>query len=354
MNQPDMKIRGVAAAFPERVVSNDEILSIIEAHSRDAFVGDLRQALGATKFFLEHTGARNRRWIAPGEVVFSYTERAIVEALDAAGIDRQDVDLLIHCGVDRRVVEPGQSFFIAKAMGMKHVQCFDVLEACASWMRGMHLARSLLRSGGYRHILVVTSEFAAHEGEWAYKNFCLERIADLEWAFPSYTIGESATATVVTVAEQYEGWYFDFVGRPQHAELCMCPMDDYADEVAIMNGASLRGKGGRRFISYGKQMRDVGIGEMYDLLSRAKGRIERCDIVFPHTQQQRSWSDDSRHSGLEIPFYFVYPEYGNLVSSSIPGAMALAEREGQLIRGAQVGVLMAAAGLSLSLATFQY
>lgn len=354
MNEIDMKICGIAAAFPERVVSNDEILSMIEAHSREVFDGDLPKALGATKMFLEYTGARNRRWIAPGQTVFSYTERAIVEALEAAGIGRQDVDLLIHCGVDRRVVEPGQSFFIAKAMGMKRVQCFDVLEACASWMRAMHLARSLLRGGGYRHILIVTSEFAVHEGEWGYSNFRLGQMTDLEWTFPTYTIGESATATVISAAEQHGGWYFDFVGRPQYAELCMCPIDDYADEVATMNSASLHGKGGRRFVSYGKQMRDIGVDEMYSLLSRAKGRIEHCDIVFPHTQQRRSWNEDSQRIGLELPFYFVYPEYGNLVSGSIPGAMALAECEGRLTRGAQVGVLMAAAGLSLSLAIFQY
>jgi 3-oxoacyl-[acyl-carrier-protein] synthase III len=134
----------------------------------------------------------------------------------------------------------------------------------------------------------------------------------------------------------------------------MCPIDDYEPEVAQMNGASLRGKGGKRFVSYGKQMRDIGVDEMYGLLERSRDRIDHCDIVFPHTQQRRSWIEDSQRINVELPFYFVYPEYGNLVSGSIPGAMALAEREGRLTRGSRVAVLMAAAGLSLSLATFTY
>jgi 3-oxoacyl-[acyl-carrier-protein] synthase III len=354
MSRIEMKIQAVAAAFPQRVVSNDEILQIVEARSRDGFEGDLPKALQATKMFLEYTGAKNRRWVAPGENVFRYTEQAVMKAMHQANVDLSAVDLLIHCGVDRRVVEPGQSFFIAKALGMRDVECFDVLEACASWMRCMQLARMFIKSGRYKNVLVVTAEFAVHEGEWAHRNFCLSNMGDLEWAFPSYTVGESATATLLGATDEEDCWKFDFVGMPQHAELCMCPIDDYADEVAVMNGTSLKGKGGKRFVSYGKQLREVGLEAMRGLLERSRDDITRTDIVFPHTQQRRSWVEDAQRMKVDMPFYFIYPEYGNIVSSSIPAAMALAEAEGRLTRGAEVGVLMAAAGMSLSLATFRY
>lgn len=354
MSRIEMKIQAVAAAFPDRVVSNDEILQIVETRSREGFEGDLPKALQATKMFLEYTGAKNRRWVAPGENVFRYTERAVKQAMHLADVDLSEVDLLIHCGVDRRVVEPGQSFFIAKALGMRDVECFDVLEACASWMRGMQLARMFIKSGRYRNVLVITAEFAVHEGEWANRNFSLSNMSELEWAFPSYTVGESATATLVGATDEDDCWKFEFHGMPQYAELCMCPIDDYADEVAMMNGASLKGKGGKRFVSYGKQLRDAGVEAMLGLLERSKDDIARADIIFPHTQQRRSWVEDAQRMKVDMPYYFIYPEYGNLVSSSIPAAMALARDEGRLTRGVEVGVLMAAAGMSMSLATFRY
>src|SRR5690606_14008827 len=111
-------------------------------------------------------------------------------ALAESGLSLGDIDLLIHASVDRRVVEPGQSFLIARALGARSLQCFDVLEACNSWVRAAHLAHGLLGTGEYEHVLIVTSEFSVHEGEWLFRNFAIESDEDLHWAFPAFTVGE--------------------------------------------------------------------------------------------------------------------------------------------------------------------
>ena len=73
----------------------------------------------------------------PREPHFAHTDQVINEALRRANMSRDDIDLLIYTGLDKRVAEPGQSFFIAKAMGMLRAQCFDITEGCGSWTRAL-------------------------------------------------------------------------------------------------------------------------------------------------------------------------------------------------------------------------
>ena len=82
--------------------------------------------------------------------------------------------------------------------------------------------------------------------------------------------------------------------------------------------------------------------------------LESADVVFPHSHAQRIWVDLAKGMKKEIPFFFAYPTHGNLVSGSVPGAMALAESQGKLKRGDRVTAWMCAAGLSFSMYTFDY
>ncbi|MBI2732193.1 MAG: 3-oxoacyl-ACP reductase, partial [Aquabacterium sp.] len=146
-----MHIAGVAFAYPERTVSNTDMLQIVADQSREGFQGDLNAALQTIEFYLNYIGSVNRHWLAEGEQAFTYTERAINQALAQAGLEKDDIDLLIHASVDKRVIEPAMAFFVAKAMGMHKTQCFDVTEACGSWTRATQIAQAFLASGQFKN-----------------------------------------------------------------------------------------------------------------------------------------------------------------------------------------------------------
>ena len=264
-----------------------------------------------------------------------------------------DVDALIFASIDRRVLEPGESFFIAKALGMRATQCFDILEACNGWSRAAQVADALIRARQLRSVLIVTAEFTAHEGEWITSSYGLKSSADLEWAFPSYTLGESASATLLT-ADDANPWHFDFRSRPECADVCMIPLDDYSDAMVRMGPTTKAGLGGRRFVSYGRRLHQAGFAIGLELLGNYRQLKDDVKIVIPHSHSRKAWIDAAHMLDLDVPFYFVYPTYGNLMTGSVPCALSLAIDEGRVERGDTVFALVPAAGMSLASYTFRY
>jgi len=350
-----MEIKSISASFPERKVSNEETINILRENSQKIFTGDLELMLDRVKKTLEYTGLKTRRWLSKNEKPFDHIEKVINEALSKANMKKEDIEMLIFAGLDKRVIEPGFSFFIAKAMGFKEIECFDVTEACNTWTRAVIIADSFLKTKRNQNVMVVTSEFFLHENEAGFKNFSITKEKDLEWAFPTYTLGESATAVILTENEN-KNWDVKNTSYPEYADLCLTPFDSYDDIMGTMNGVSFQGQGDYRFISYGKLLHQVGAKTGIKFLEKHNffSKEENYDIVFPHTQAVNPWEEDIRLSSKKLPFFYIFQDYGNLITGSVPGAIYIALKEGKLKRGDKVLCLLPTAGMSFSLYSFIY
>ena len=245
------------------------------------------------------------------------------------------------------------AFFVAKAMGMDKTQCFDVTEACGSWTRATQIAQSFLASGQFKNILIVTAEYASHEGQPLAQNHKLTSLADLEWAFASYTVGEGSTATVLT-ADEGKPWQFDNRTFTQWADLCMSPIVEDDIETMRLGDLSIAGKGRLRFSSYGKKMQDNTLKDLEEMMRENPIPVDEVDLFIPHTNTLTAWRDLEKRLGKKVPYMFMLPEYGNLVTNSVPAALATAEKEGRLERGHKVTALMTAAGMSYTRYNFVY
>tara|TARA_Y100001954_G_scaffold86756_1_gene95102 strand:- start:12076 stop:13122 length:1047 start_codon:yes stop_codon:yes gene_type:complete len=348
-----MKIEAVALSLPERQISNDDILDYIREKSKNSYKGDLEKSLREVKFFLGLCGAQNRRWAAPGENTFKkHTEKAILEVLEKSNTHPEEIDLLIYSSVDRKVAEPNESYLLAKALGLKKTECFDILEACNSWSRATQISQSLLKSPDYRKVLVVTAEYMIHEGMWGQNAFHVKSPEEFEWKFPSYTLGEGSTATLLS--NEGEDWNYKFLGMPEHADLCICPLENFNEQETNMNGVSVAMNGKGVFTSFGRKMEVPGKKALIDILDSSAVPLKDIDIIFPHSHAKKVWSDISKEEELNLPLYFIFPETGNLVTGSIPGAMSMAIEENALKRKDLVAGWMAAAGMSFSMYTFNY
>ena len=81
---------------------------------------------------------------------------------------------------------------------------------------------------------------------------------------------------------------------------------------------------------------------------------EGVDIVFTHTSSTKDWHAANARHGLADKIYHLYPRTGNIVSASIPGALAQAKEEGRLKAGDRVLFLMASAGMSFAAGRFDH
>lgn len=347
-----MHLDSIQAVFPSRVVSNDEIIELVRRHSERSFAGDLPDTLALIERLLVLSGARSRRWLAEGETPIALLEAAALRALAEAGVDQRDVDLLIYVGVGKGFLEPGQSYLVAQALGMDRVECFDILDACMSWTRAMHLADGLLELGRYRRILIVNAELNTFEGGPLFPcNYRLQSRAQLEWTFASYTIGGAATATLVS-ADRDRPWAWRFASRPDLADLCTIPGSGHA---LFAKASEKIGKNGDyQFASYGKELhahaREPAVALMRAILAE-HGEVQR---IFPHASSFKEWDTFAGDLEVRDRVHHMYPDYGNLVSASVPAGIAVAIADGLVRRGDRLAGWVGSAGMSFAAYTFRY
>src|SRR6478736_5407477 len=182
-----MKIVHVAHALPSRKVTNQDLIAEMVQRNRTRFsnkqLDELQQRMQLS-FRISGTEVRYHR--AEGEKAFSVGMKAGRLALERTGISPTEVDLLIYAGVGRGWLEPAMANIFQAELGLTRATCFDVLDACASWIRSLQLAKALIAAGVYRTVMILNCELNFRE----YANFDIERMEDLEYAFSAFTIGE--------------------------------------------------------------------------------------------------------------------------------------------------------------------
>jgi 3-oxoacyl-[acyl-carrier-protein] synthase III len=338
-----MKLDAVTAAVPSRLVTNDEVVGLLLRHSRPVFNGNLHEAAESVAFLLERSGAKRRYWLGSGESPLDLVQRAFDEALDSAGCERGEIDLLIFAGIDRGFIEPGNAYFVAAALGLDRVECFDISDACHGFSRSVNIVDALLRTGRYRRAVVVNAEFGMSEGGAVYPGlYTLRHETDLEWAFPAYTIGEVATVTILSAGGGE--WDFRFASRPDLAELCTIPVAGY--DRWVPPGSKAGAAGLYQFSSFGGEMEEVAWEEIAKLFAGID--INGVDAIFVHTAAARPWMVAAAERGLVDVLHNPYAEYGNVASAAIPLGVALAWGDGRIGRGDTLVACVGSAGMAFS------
>ena len=127
-----MRIAAVQHAVPTRRITNDWILERIREYNRPRMTSLQFDAVEhGVRQMLESSGTEVRYRLNEGEKAFDFGVEAARQALDAASVRPQDVDLLIYAGVVRGWLEPATANLFQGALGMAKATCFDVLDACA-------------------------------------------------------------------------------------------------------------------------------------------------------------------------------------------------------------------------------
>lgn len=347
-----MKLESVKVALPSQKLTNDDIVSLIEKHSQDIFEGDLHKALEQIRFSLKYSGASDRYWLAEGETPIQLLTNAINDALEQAECCKDDIDLLIYTGIGRGFLEPSAAYFVAQTLGMNRVQCFDILDACMSWTRAVSLSYSLLKTGVYKRIMIVNAEFNLSIKEGVYPQlFQLKSLEQITWSFPGYTLGEAATATILSADPERE-WQFQFQSRPDLAFLCNVPLDGYEGFCSPNDYIGRNGIG--CFTSFGNELHSKGALELLAIFKSLEIPLKEVRAVFPHASSKRDWEKVGQLSGIQHLLWFIYPHYGNLVSASVPTGIALAATAGDIERGDRLVGWVGSAGMSFGCYSFIY
>jgi len=137
------RISGTGMQLPERVVSNDDLTKLMDT---------------TDEWIRQRSGIQTRRYVEPGQKPSELACGAVEQALDAAGLGPDDVDLVVLATLSAEADFPGTSFFLHERLGLSETPCFDLRAQCSGFVYALSTANAFVRSGQYRRVLVVGCE----------------------------------------------------------------------------------------------------------------------------------------------------------------------------------------------------
>lgn len=344
-----MKITGIKAVLPSKIVSNRDIQNMIVEHSESLDKDQLDRALRRISFFLAFSGAKERRWLDEAESPFELLSIAVRDALTEAQLKPSEIDLIIYTGVDRGFLEPAMAYLVGAALGMRHAHCFDIVDACMSWTRAAYVVSNLIAAKAYKKVLIVNCEFSMRQGGRANPAcFCLTSSEQAEWNLAAYTIGEAASATVLV--DGGSPWDFHFSSVNDYSDLCSVPLDSY--QLYCKATDKLGRNGENKFYSFASEMFNVGKPHAISIFEQLKAPVETIKAIFPHAASMQAWWEVGCELKVQDKIQFIYPDYGNVVSASVPVALARARDRGVVQAGDLCAGWVGSAGLSFASFSF--
>lgn len=127
------------------------------AADSDKVASSARFDAAAARFMADpFRGCVERRWLAPGEKAIDLEEPAARSAIEAAGLEPTDIDLIICSSFFPDQLDVGNGAFLAKRLGIR-CPAWNLESACASHLVALEAATGLVAAGLHRHVLCVTS-----------------------------------------------------------------------------------------------------------------------------------------------------------------------------------------------------
>lgn len=347
-----MKIEAIKAVLPTKKLTNDDILALIEKYSPISSQIEKNKALRKIRFLLSYSGANIRNWLNLDEKPIDLISSAFEQALAEAKCDKNEIDLIIYTGVGRGFLEPSGAYHVAGSLGLKKAECFDILDACMSWSRALSLVYALFRTGQYNRALIVNAEFNLSSGNAIFPSvFRLPSVEAIQWSFPAYTLGEAATATIVSCDPERE-WEFHFKSRPDLADLCNIPLFGYKGYCKPSDRIGLNGI--QKFTSFGADLHRLGFEEIINVFKCLKAPVEKIRAIFPHASSKKDWDNFGEALSIKDLIWHIYPTCGNVVSASVPVGITSAIDAGKIKRGDRIVGWVGSAGMSFAAYSFIY
>lgn len=149
-------IAGSGVAIPPNRVTNEMLSMIMDAND---------------EWIRERSGVEARHYVDEGTSTSDLGVEAATNAIAAAGINKNDVDLIIFATMTPDYFFPGCGGLLQSKLGLGHVPCFDIRQQCAGFLFGMQLADAQIRSGMAKTVLLVGAETHTGFMPWTADNY---------------------------------------------------------------------------------------------------------------------------------------------------------------------------------------
>lgn len=323
------KIRSLGAFAPAKKICNADLAARVDTNDQ---------------WIVSRTGIKERRELAEGENASDLGLKASEAALADAGVPAENLTHVITATCTPDYLSPSVSCIIAGALKTPPIMAFDISAACAGFIYGLSVCRSILAGEPGAKILFVCAEALTRRLDWTDRSTCV-------------LFGDAASACVLEAGDE-----------PGLCEIkdVVCQSDGSQKDLIIVGGGTAC-----RYVKDGKvdsdfflsmQGRDTykhAVREMVSvcelILARNDLEIGDIDLFIPHQANLRII--EAVGSRLQIDPAKVFTnvaDYGNTSAASIPLAIAEAYNQGRIVKNSHVLVTAFGAGLTWGAAILRF
>ncbi|AMG58263.1 beta-ketoacyl-ACP synthase III [Pantoea vagans] len=293
------KIIGTGSYLPSQVRTNADLEKMVET---------------SDEWIVTRTGIRERRIAAPDETVATMGFSAAQRALEMAGIEANDVGLIIVATTSSSHAFPSSACMIQQMLEIKDCAAFDLAAACAGFTYALSVADQYIKNGAVKHALVIGADVLA-------------RALDPEDRGTIILFGDGAGAVVLSQSEEQGIISTHLHADGRYAQLLTLPYQDRAhqDQPAYVTMA-------------GNEVFKVAVTELAHIVDETlqANNLDRemLDWLVPHQANLRIISATAKKLGMTMDKVVVtLDRHGNTSAASVPSALDEAVRDGRIKPG---------------------
>jgi 3-oxoacyl-[acyl-carrier-protein] synthase III len=285
-------ILGTGHSYPEGILTNADLEKMVET---------------SDEWITTRTGIKQRRKAAPGEYTSLFAVKAARQAIERAGLQPSDIDLILCATVTPDQILPSTGCIIQAELGANKAAAMDLVAACSGFLYGLTVADTMIRTEQSKYALVIGAEILTQYVDYTDRQTCV-------------LFGDGAGAAVLGA-----------VNNSQGILAARIRSDGRYEEQLYSPGGGTRRPASAETLAAGDHFFKMKGNELFKVAVRSMAEISRevleeaglsandVTLFIPHQANQRI--TDAVASKLHVDVDRVYSNiamHGNTSSASIP------------------------------------
>ena len=321
-------VTGWGRYVPDQILTNADLEKMVDTND---------------DWIVSRTGIRERRVAAAHETTASMASVAALRAIRTAGLDPDDIDLILLATLTPDYWMPSTAALVKEAIGNQRAAAMDVSAACSGFVYAFSTAQAYVTSGLAKHVLVIGAELLTRFLDYTDRSTCI-------------LFGDGAGAVVVSASQEPGGSLgIELTTEPQGAYMIWLPAGGAKSppsrETVARGEHYIRMEGRETYRFATRTLASTA------LASIRKAGLEPSDVslFIPHQANIRIIEAVAKGLGLPMERMYVnLDRYGNTSAASVPIALAEAVNGGRIGIGDNVCIVAFGAGFTSGAATIEW
>ncbi len=294
------RIIGTGSYLPHKVLSNHDLEKMVDTNDQ---------------WIQERTGIKKRHIIADGETTTDLAFNAAKKAIEAAGIENTEIDLIIVATTTPTKIFPSTASLVQEQLGISGCPAFDIQAVCTGFIYALTVADKFIKSGSAKNALIIGAECLSRIVDWNDRNTCV-------------LFGDGAGAVVLQASEET-----GILSTHIHSD------GKYNGLLSVPTGPGSIDTDAKPYIEMqGNDVFKIAVRTLSSIADEtlSANNLSKKDIdwLIPHQANIRIIAATAKKLGMSMEQVVVtVDQHGNTSAASIPLALDVAVRDGRIQRG---------------------